>query len=601
MGFGIDLGSTSLKVVRVQRTLKGFRLVGAARTHIPPGPDRKEEAVSALREILSRTNPGIGVAGLGGRDVNLQVVQQSAMAPANYRAMMGYELEQRRGSDGGLYGDFTTLREPDPYNPGYLAMVGVAKREYVDDRTGIVSGAGIDVRDAVPTAFAIFAAYRNAYGVENGTVMLIDIGAENTDLALVRGGRLIFCRNVGTGAAVVDQGIARLGGLSADEAEARKIRFANLGPPADNADAREDEIRPAVRAGASQISGTIQSTIALARNQLAEKDLAVDKLYLSGGGARLRGLSNYLQSALKIPVEMLEPFRGVELGKFAGESELAARPSDLTAALGLAQISVDPKSAAASLSILPDRIKTRRNFFRGPAFLVAAGILMAVGVIAVTGVAIVRRGKAASSLREFQDGNKEVDLRIQRLNDSEAALRTLIAKWRMLDSHVTPGRGLLDSIRTMRKILPEGVHIKSVKLINLQEERGHMAPPERVVFTSPGRGILEGVIPARKSAETRTPGQPVPIRIIEDDGRRGAPEMFAPDSMEGTVKIVAPWLGVQIEGEIDDRIKGTPQAVLDDLKQQLSDPSRGVTSELLQEGAGSKPGWQLFKVILQFE
>src|SRR5688572_14807613 len=225
MGFGIDLGATSLKVVRLQRTLRGFRMVGAARMHIPAGKSRSEEAAGALRELLARTNPTVGVVGLGGRDVNLQVVQQSAMAPANYRAMMGYELEQRRGAEGELYGDYATLREPDPYNPGYIAMVGIAKRDYVDDRIGLVAGAGIDVRDAVPTPFALFAAYRNAYGNENGTILLADIGAENTDLALVRGGKLIFCRNVSTGAAVVDQGVARLGGLSAEEAEARKIQI----------------------------------------------------------------------------------------------------------------------------------------------------------------------------------------------------------------------------------------------------------------------------------------------------------------------------------------------------------------------------------------
>jgi type IV pilus assembly protein PilM len=598
MGFGVDLGATALKVVRVQRTLRGFRLVGASRTHIPAGEDRKTEAAHALREVMGRTNPGIGVVGLGGRDVNLQVVQQSAMAAANYRAMMGYELEQRRGAEGELYGDFATLREPDPYNPGYLAMVGIAKRDYVDDRTGIVASAGIDVRDAVPTPFALFAAYRNAYGVENGVVMLIDVGAENTDLALVRGGRLIFCRNVSTGAAVIDQGIARLGGLSAEEAEARKVRFANLGPPADGADPREDEIRPAVRSGASQIAGTIQSSLAFARGQLQEKDLAVDKIYLSGGGARLRGLSNYLQSALKIPVELLDPFKGVDLGKFANEPELSAQPSDLAAALGLAQISVDPKSAAAALSILPDRIKLRRNFFQGPAFLVAAGILMAAGIIAVTSAAVVRRGKAASALREFQEGNKEVEQKIQKLNDSEASLRTLIAKWRTLDSYVTPGRGMLDAIRKMRLTLPEGVYIKAVRLVDLQMERGHMSPPERVIFSSPGRGILDGVVPARK-ASIGGPEE-LSIRIIQD-GRRGEPEKFTPETMEGVVKIQAPWLGVQIEGEINDRIKGTPQAVLDELKQQLADPSRGISSELLQEGAGSGPGWQQFKIILQFE
>jgi hypothetical protein len=466
------------------------------------------------------------------------------------------------------------------------------------DRIGLVAGAGIDVRDAVPTPFALFAAYRNAYGNENGTILLADIGAENTDLALVRGGKLIFCRNVSTGAAVVDQGVARLGGLSADEAESRKIRFANLGPPADDADPREDEIRPAVRSGASQISGTISSSLSFARGQLGEKDMTIDKLYVSGGGARLRGLTHYLQNTLKIPVEILDPFQGIDLGKFGDDAEIAARPTDLTAAIGLAQISCDPKSAASSLSILPDRIKARRNFFQGPAFLVAAGVLMAIGLIAVTSVAVVRKSKATSALREFQEGNKEVDTRIQKLNDSEASLRTLIAKWRMLDSNVTPGRGLLDAVRKMRMTLPEGVHIKGVKLINLQDEQSHLLPPERIVFSSPGRGILEGVKPSRK---TNAPQAEQLIRIIED-GRRRDPESFPPEMMEGAITIAAPWLGVQIDGEIDDRIKGgNAQAVLDGLRQDLSDPSRGVTTELLQEGVGSRPGWQQFKVILQFE
>jgi hypothetical protein len=83
---------------------------------------------------------------------------------------------------------------------------------------------------------------------------------------------------------------------------------------------------------------------------------------------------------------------------------------------------------------------------------------------------------------------------------------------------------------------------------------------------------------------------------------RGELEEFTPDMMEGVVKVAAPWLAVQIEGEIDDRIKGgTPLAVLDGLKLDLDDPSRGVVTELIQEGAGSRPGWQVFKIILQFE
>jgi len=598
MGFGIDIGAGAIKVARVQRTLRGFRVVGAARRRMAAGGDAKA-AARALRELLAATQPGPGVVGLGGRDINLQIVQQPSMPAANYRAMMGYELEQRRGAEGALYGEYATLREPDPYNPGYLAMAGIAKREYVDDRIAVAAGAGVDVRDAVPTPFALFAAYRNAYGVENGTVMLLDIGAETTDLVLVRGGKLLFCRNVATGSRVFDNGIAGMASVTRDEAEARKIRFGNLGPSSDAADPREEEIRPAVRAGAGQLAGAIQSSIGFSRTQLGEKDLTVDKIYISGGGARLLGLTGYLQSSLKIPVEPLDPFRNVDLPNFEGAEELKSLPTDMTAALGLAEIQADRSACGEVLSILPDRLKARRNFFQGPAYLVAAGILMLVGVIAVTAVAAIRRGAAESERSAFQEKNKGVQDRIQKVNDYEASIRTLLAKRRMLESQVAPGRGVLDSILKMGKVVPEGVHIRSVRLVNLAEVMTNMAPPQRIVFSPPGKGILEGVIPPRKATAAPPQGE-ITVRVVEA-GSRGETEKFPPDALHGAVTVDAPWLGVQIEGEVDDQVKGTPSVVLDDLKLQLADPSRGVVAELHQEGASSRPGWQLFKIILRYE
>src|SRR5262249_1865186 len=149
-----------------------------------------------------RNGQGAGVVGLSGRDINLQVVQQPAMKPLNYRVMMGYELDQRRGEATDLYLDYCTLREPDAFFPQYLALIGMGKSAYVDDRIDLLAKSALDVRDAVPNSFALYSAYRNAYGTEPGTVLLLDIGSDNMDIAFVRGGRLIFARNVSSGARV---------------------------------------------------------------------------------------------------------------------------------------------------------------------------------------------------------------------------------------------------------------------------------------------------------------------------------------------------------------------------------------------------------------
>lgn len=598
MGFGIDVGSSTLKIVQVNRTLKGFRVVGAARRRLPKidKPEESRQVVGrSVRELLGLREGRVGVVGLSGRDINLKLVQQAQMPAVNYRTMMGYEVDQARGSENALYGDFCTLREPDPYFPGYLAMVGLGKVSYVDERIGAAQAAALDVRDAVPTPFALYIAYRNAYGVENGTILLLDIGADNTDVAIVRGGRLIFCRNVSTGSRVFDQNISGMAGIGVDEAEARKIQYGNLGQGGDGADPREDEVRPAVRTSAGQLAGIIQSSINFAKTQLNDRELAIDKIYLSGGGARLRGLLEYLASATKIPVELLNPFQNVELGPMQEQDDFKSLPTDMAEALGLAQISAG--GGAGVLSILPDRLKARRNFMRGTMFLVVAGIALGVGLVAATVLGLIRRGTAAGELAKFNAETSAVNQRVQQLDNHEEELRKLVAKRRLLDSHVVPGRNLLDAVQKLRRTLPDGIYIRGLEFVNLADDRNAETGPRRVVFGYPGRGILEGIVQRGKGLDPANDPE-LKIRLV-DAGAQAEPESFSRASMAGTIHVESPWLAVVIRGEIDETIKGGPGTVLDDIRLQFTDPVRGVTAELHEEGASTRAGWRGFRILLR--
>src|SRR6185503_4709159 len=147
MSYGVDIGSTAVKVVQVRRTFGGYKIVGAARKRV----DDPASVQKALTEALGpRNGQRAGVVGLSGRDINLQIVQQPAMKPLNYRVMMGYELDQRKGEATDLYLDYCTLREPDQFFPQYLACIGIGKSAYVDDRIDLLVKSNVDVRDAVP-------------------------------------------------------------------------------------------------------------------------------------------------------------------------------------------------------------------------------------------------------------------------------------------------------------------------------------------------------------------------------------------------------------------------------------------------------------------
>ncbi|HVR86543.1 MAG TPA: pilus assembly protein PilM, partial [Planctomycetota bacterium] len=438
MGYGVDLGSSGIKVVSVKRTLGGYKVIGAARKRVPKGAD-KLSLLKALAETLGpRNGAGAGVVGLSGRDINLQVVQQPAMKPLNYRVMMGYEIDQRKGEATDLYLDYCTLREPDAFFPQYLALIGIGKSAYVDERIDLLLKSGLDVRDAVPNSFALFAAYQNAYGSEPGTVMLLDIGSDNMDIAFVRGGRLIFARNVSSGARVFDQQISGSTGCSPEEAEGRKLTYANLGPAETGEDEEsEGSIRGPVRSAAGQLSGFITSSINHAKGQLNDRELAIDKIYLSGGGARLRGLPEYLGGALKIPVEILDPFQKVDtsLVEKLGGTAIRELPTDLAIAVGLAQL-VSPPANATTLSILPDPLKKRRAFFRTNLWLGVGGAVMVATLLILTVLSFVQMRTKKDRLEEFLGQTSEITKKMEEMEGLEREQREMVAKSDYLLSHL---------------------------------------------------------------------------------------------------------------------------------------------------------------------
>lgn len=599
MGYGVDLGSSGIKVVSVKRTLGGYKVVGAARKRVAKGAD-KLTMLKALAEALGpRNGQAAGVVGLSGRDINLQVVQQPAMKPLNYRVMMGYEVDQRKGEATDVYLDYCTLREPDAFFPQYLALIGMGKSAYVDDRIDLLAKSSLDVRDAVPNSFALFAAYRNAYGTEPGTVMLLDIGSDNMDFAFVRGGRLIFARNVSSGARVFDQQISGATGSSPEEAEARKVAAANLGP----ADAGEDEesegsIRGPVRSAAGQLSGFITSSINHAKVQLNDRELAIDKIYLSGGGSRVRGLPEYLSAALKIPVEILDPFQKVDtsLVEKLGGTSVGELPTDLAIALGLAQL-VAPPATATTLSILPDPLKKRRAFFRTNLWLALGGAVMAATLLLLTVLSTFQMRAKKDRLEEFLAQTSEITRKMDEMEGLEREQREMLAKSDYLLSHLAGGRVLLDSISRLSKSLPNEIRLRDVKISDPGQGgkgggRGSRVDDRtRAAFTVRRRGLVMGEVESETDQEIRIVGQGDPFR---DE-----------DIVDGLKQGVIRWPSygrvLFFTGEIDENIRGGAREALNTMRDQLTDASRGVKAAIKNQKASDKPGWRQFELEISFE
>ena len=595
MSYGVDIGSTAVKVVQVRRTFGGYKMVGAARKRVAKGD--KAVVQKAVTDALGpRNGQRAGVVGLSGRDINLQIVQQPAMKPLNYRVMMGYELDQRRGEATDMYLDYCTLREPDQFFPQYLALIGLGKSAYVDERIDYLVKSSLDVRDAVPNSFALFTAYRCSYDPEPGTVLLLDIGSDNMDIAFVRAGRLIFARNVSSGARIFDTQIAGATECSPEEAEARKVKLANLGPPEGAEDELAESLRGPVRSAAGQLSGFITSSINHAKMQLNDKELAVDKVYLSGGGSRVRGLADYLSSSLKMPVELLDPFKKVDTSavEAMGGGAIRELPTDMAVALGLAQL-VSPPAHATSISILPENLKKRRAFFHTNLWLGLGGAVVAATLLVLTGLAFVRRSQQRDLRDEFLAQTGDVKKKMDEMESLERDQRETAAKTDYLLSHLAGGRVMLDTVARLSKALPPEIRLRDMKLADPDAPRGRRTSRDRddvtrVAFTVRRRGLVIGEIDRETDAELQLRGQSEPFK--EEDVVDGL--------KQGVIKWPAFGRVIVLTGEIDDNIRNGPQESLRVLCDQISDPSRGVKASNKQK-ASDKPGWRQFDLTITFE
>ncbi|MBI4712263.1 MAG: pilus assembly protein PilM, partial [Planctomycetes bacterium] len=255
------------------------------------------------------------VLGVSGKDVNLRITHVPFIPTrSRLQKMMQYEVLQIAGkSSDNIYADFKPLTIPNKPYPEIPVLVGLAKNTYIDDEIRYLKDIGIGLDDICPKVLALSNVLRVGGRVgQSETVLLIDIGAENSEVVIQQGKNLLFARNMTGGGNLLTEALKNRLGVSEEQAEIIKhtdgIMATDSGAP----------IKDALRGAIGQIESMLESAISFARTQLKIDDLAVDRILLSGGTARLKGLTEYLSNALAKPVEIFEPFQNIDTRRLTG-------------------------------------------------------------------------------------------------------------------------------------------------------------------------------------------------------------------------------------------------------------------------------------------
>jgi type IV pilus assembly protein PilM len=335
---GLDIGTSSVKVVQLQRSRNSYRLAKLAVAPIHPdtiaqGTIMDAAAISdTIQQLFAEHSIAVkDVAfSVSGHSVIIKKIKVPQMKKAELREGIAWEAEQHipySMEDVNL--DFQILREAGPDEQEMDVLLVAVKKETLNDYLAMIAAAGLSAVVVDVDAFAIENAFAISQTVQpDEVVALVNIGAAVTTINILRGGISDFTRDSSVGGNRHTEALQQSLGVSVEQAETIKKgepvhgrSFADAGPVIERVNS---ELAGEIRRSFDFYYSTSQSE-------------TIDRMVLSGGCALLPGLASYLSSALALPVEIADPFHRVVADPKEFDAEyLAAIAPQMTVAMGLA-------------------------------------------------------------------------------------------------------------------------------------------------------------------------------------------------------------------------------------------------------------------------
>ena len=206
-------------------------------------------------------------------------------------------------------------------------LLVAAHRDTVNAHVEVAKQAGLKPVGIDLNSFAVLRAMGNTSSMDPGDEVLVDIGADVTNIVVHRAGQPTFVRILVMGGDDITDALETGLDISREEAEAAK-RAVVLG-------ADGDVTSRIVTERADGFIDEIRSSLDYFQAQTGDVQLA--SVVLTGGGASLQGLTERLAGSLRLPVELGNPFPRFDVkNSVYGEDDLAKVGPSMTTAVGLA-------------------------------------------------------------------------------------------------------------------------------------------------------------------------------------------------------------------------------------------------------------------------
>ena len=368
---GLEVGTANLKVVEL-RAGSPPSLSTLALRPMPPGLVQEDQIVDP-QGLADEIKVLFDDAGISKRFVvasvgNSQVIIRSINVPK----MSLDELDEAIKWEAERYIpfpidevvlDYYVLDNPDDVEEGgqLEVVIAAAKLELVTQQVEYLKLAGLEpiVLDVKPfallrslkgamlgDALTTSALGSDAYTDAGDVGVVLEIAATQTTITLVQGDRFILNRNIGVSGDDFTAAIQRSFGLDFDSAEEIKLDYGTATIPTEdeeellNFDAKREQFSPSrvyesLRPVLVDLTTEVRRSLEFFRVQ--QGDATINRMLVTGGGAKLRGLPEAIGDAVGFRVEIADPWLSVLVDERQFDEQYLGKVGpEFAVALGLA-------------------------------------------------------------------------------------------------------------------------------------------------------------------------------------------------------------------------------------------------------------------------
>src|SRR5215207_1508979 len=340
---GLDIGSSSVKAVELQGKPGSLSLASLGFAPLQPDTvvDGQIMELNDVSHVISSVFQSQQIktervaAGVSGSSVIVKNIIVPQMTREELEESIDWHAEEHIPFD---ISDVSLDYQVVGSGPDSLhVLMAACKRDFVANLKQAIQLAGKQPAVIDVDAFALQNCYEvNYQPPANMVVALLNVGASTMNINILRGVRSVFTRDVSVGGNQYTSVLQKELGLTYEQAEL--VKRGGEAP----ASVQAAEIEGALESVSDMLALEISKTFDFYRATADDNDGTVQKILISGGGSKLKGLPEFLSNRFEMPVERLDPFRQIKVDarRFDPEYMREVVP-EMAVAVGLALRGVD--------------------------------------------------------------------------------------------------------------------------------------------------------------------------------------------------------------------------------------------------------------------